>query len=146
MKKILLTLFLSILALNVAEAKKLIDGKVNEISVSEFVSLVSEYSGGFEKWDFKGKRPAVIGFYATWDPWYRQLLLPIMESLAVKYKGRVDFYKFDIHSEVKLMRAYNISSTPVVLFAPIEGDPEYIVGLYSEKDYVEVIQFMFQIK
>ena len=142
MKKILLTLFLSILALNVAEAKKPIDGKVNEISASEVVSLVSEYSGGFEKWDFKGKRPAVIGFYSS----YPQLLSPIMESLAVKYKGRVDFYKFDIHSEVKLSRAYNISSTLVVLFAPIEGDPEYIMGLYSEKDYVEVIKFMFQIK
>ena len=92
---------------------------VKELSEQEFKAKVSEYAGGFEKWQFKGERPAVIDFYATWCGPCR-MIAPSLENLAKKYEGKVDFYKVNVDNCRNLAIAYSVESIPMVIFAPID--------------------------
>ena len=116
---------------------------VKELSEQEFKAKVSEYAGGFEKWQFKGERPAVIDFYATWCGPCR-MIAPSLENLAKKYEGKVDFYKVNVDNCRNLAIAYSVESIPMVIFAPKDASPQYILGAYSEEEYDKVIQYLFK--
>ena len=116
---------------------------VKELSEQEFKAKVSEYAGGFEKWQFKGECPAVIDFYATWCGPCR-MIAPSLENLAKKYEGKVDFYKVNVDNCRNLAIAYSVESIPMVIFAPKDASPQYILGTYSEEEYDKAIQYLFK--
>ena len=80
---------------------------------------------------FLGDKPAIVDFTATWcGPC--QKLAPILEELAVEYKGKVNIYKVDVDKCKDLAQAFRISSIPAVMFIPKDGTPQMMVGLRSK--------------
>lgn len=80
---------------------------------------------------YLGDKPAIVDFTATWcGPC--QKLAPILEELAVEYKGKVNIYKVDVDKCKDLAQAFKISSIPAVLFIPKDGTPQMMVGLRSK--------------
>mgnify|MGYP003288977701 CR=1 FL=1 len=61
-------------------------------------------------------------------------------ELAKEYKGKIVIYKVDVDKCEDLARAFNISSIPALLFIPMEGQPEMIVGLRSKESYKSNIE------
>lgn len=116
-------------------------GKVNTLSQSEFVDKVSEYKNGISGWKFKGKRPAVIDFYATWCGPCKQIA-PVMEELAKKYEGKIDFYKVDVDKAPQLSQAFGVSSIPMILFVPVDKNPQAIMGAYPKAEIEKVIDYV----
>ena len=57
----------------------------------------------------------------------------ILEELAKDYKGKVEVYKVDVDKCKDLARAFNISSIPALLFIPVDGEPQMLVGLRSKE-------------
>lgn len=91
------------------------------------------------EWSFKGSRPCVIDFYTTWcGPCKR--LAPVMESLAEKYNGIVDFYKVDAEKQASLAFIFQVRSYPTLLFVPMTGIPQKAIGALPSKDIEEIIQ------
>ena len=94
--------------------------------------------GGFENritkiedmasdWNFLGKRPALIDFYASWcGPCQR--LSPIIDELAEEYDGKVDIYKVDVDAEAELARLFKVRSIPTLVYIPMEGKPIVEMG------------------
>ena len=83
-------------------------------------------------------RPAVIDFYATWcGPC--KMMAPVVESLAGKYAGKIDFYKVDIDRESELASVFGISSIPTFLFIPVKGKPSVQMGAMQKEDFEEII-------
>ena len=80
---------------------------------------------------FLGDKPAIVDFTATWCGPCRKLA-PILEELAVEYKGKVNIYKVDVDKCKDLAQAFRISSIPAVLFIPKDGTPQMMVGLRSK--------------
>ncbi len=115
--------------------------EVNQMTTAQFKDRIYDYSSSAE-WKFKGKKPVIIDFYTTWcGPCKR--LAPIMEELSEKYKGRVVFYKVDIEKEPELAAKFQISSIPQVLYIPMKGKPQKLVGLYPKDQIEEIItQFL----
>ena len=79
-----------------AEAKvtetKVEDGKLNPITRQFFLEHIFDYRKGND-FVYNGAKPVVIDFWATWcGPCMR--LLPEMEKLAEKYKGKVILYDY----------------------------------------------------
>jgi len=113
-------------------------GEVKYITTEQFKQQVFNYRKD-TTWNYLGKRPCVIDFYTTWcGPCKR--LAPIMETLSEKYKGRVIFYKVDTERERELAALFNISSIPQVLYIPMYGKPQILVGLYPQEQIEEIIQ------
>lgn len=103
---------------------------VTELTSSTFKTTVYDISkDGLE---YLGKKPAIVDFTATWcGPCKR--LAPILEELAKEYKGKIVVYKVDVDKCEDLAKAFNISSIPALLFIPMEGEPEMLIGLRSKE-------------
>ena len=120
-----------------------VQAEVQYLTTAQFKEKVFDYTKNRE-WKYAGKRPAIIDFYTTWcGPCKR--LAPIMETLSEKYKGKVDFYKVDTERERELAGLFNISSIPQVLYIPMYGKPQMLVGLYPQEQIEEIIdQFLLK--
>lgn len=126
------------LALSVFTVSADDDGKVESINQAEFSEKIFDYSTR-EKPVIKSERPAVIDFWAPWCGPCRRFA-PVMDSLAVRYKGKVDFYKINIDNNEAIARQLGVSSIPLVLFVPVDGnDVQGMMGVYPTDAYVDVV-------
>ena len=113
-------------------------GVVNEIGQDDFARLVADWNDT-STWQFKGQRPAVVDFNATWCGPCRKLA-PILKELAAEYSGRVDFYSIDVDENRPLAIAFGVQSIPMLLICPVEGQPQALVGLYPKDSINQVIE------
>lgn len=88
---------------------------------------------------YRGDRPAVIDLYADWCGPCRRVA-PILQELAKQYAGKVDFYKVNVDEEKELAAYFQVSSIPLVIFIPTEGEPQSLLGLAPKSEYVKYIE------
>ena len=109
------------------------------LSTEDFKKKIMNYDEHPQEWVFEGNRPAIIDFYATWcGPC--KMTAPIIERLARKYKGQIDFYKVDIDQERELAQTFGIRSIPTFLFIPMKGQPTAQMGAMQLADFEEIIE------
>lgn len=102
---------------------------VTELTTETFQTTICDISK--PDTGFLGDKPAIVDFTATWcGPCQR--LAPILEELAKEYKGKVNIYKVDVDKNRKLAEAFKISSIPAMLFIPVDGTPQMLVGLRTK--------------
>lgn len=111
------------------------------LTTEEFKEKVYDYTKGAEA-KYKGTKPCIVDFYATWCGPCRRLA-PIMEELAKDYAGEVIFYKVDTDKEVELARYFQIRSIPTMYFFPVKGMPRVAQGLLPKDTLEEAIQTVF---
>ena len=118
-------------------------GKVNQLTQTEFKTLVHDYAANPDSWAYKGTKDAIIDFSATWcGPCKR--LSPILDDLAKEYSGKIIFYNVDIDACRELAQAYGVSSVPTMLFCPADGStPTAITGAYPRDEIIRVIDYVF---
>ncbi len=91
---------------------------VKAIGQEEFMKEIFNYRSD----TVQPVRPTLVDFWAPWcAPCLR--LSPIIDSLAVKYKGQVDFRKLNIDENKDLARDLGINSIPLVVLFPNDGSP-----------------------
>ena len=113
-------------------------GKVQVLTASDFRKKIMDYESHPDEWVFAGSRPAIIDFYATWcGPC--KMMAPMVESLAGKYAGKIDFYKVDIDQEPELAADFGIRSIPTFLFIPLKGNPTMQMGARPKEDFEALI-------
>ncbi|WP_291594319.1 thioredoxin domain-containing protein [Bacteroides sp.] len=116
---------------------KVEDGKMNPITRQFFLEHIFDYQKSND-FVYNGDKPVVIDFWATWcGPCMR--LLPKMEELAEKYKGKVVFYKVNADKEKDLCNHFGVKALPTLFFIPVGGKPIVEVGATPEK-YVQIIE------
>ena len=145
MNKIRLFLVLLSVCLSVQFAGAQVkDGVVNKITQGEYKARVHDYAYNADSWAFKGDKNAIIDFSATWcGPCKR--LSPILDELAKEYSGKIVFYKVDVDECRELAQTYGVSSVPMLLFCPANGDkPTSITGAYPKDEIVNVINYVFK--
>lgn len=116
---------------------KVEDGKMNPITRQYFLEHIFDYRKGGD-FVYNGDKPVVIDFWATWcGPCMR--LLPVMEEMAEKYKGKVMFYKVNADKEKDLCNHFGIQALPTLFFIPAGGKPIIEIGATPEK-YIQIIE------
>lgn len=107
---------------------------VTEINQQEFVNRIYDYHT-----DSVAKAmplPAVVDFWAPWcGPCLR--LSPVIDELAEKYAGKVNFYKLNIDENQQLARDLGISSIPLVVLFPNDGTPIKGMMGVQPKEFIE---------
>lgn len=101
--------------------------KVTEMTKEMFKEKVMDYENNPQEWNFKGDKPAIIDFYATWcGPC--KMTAPNVEKIAEEYDGKIDVYKVDVDQQEELAALLGVQSIPTILFIPKNGTPAKSVG------------------
>lgn len=112
--------------------------KAANITKEEFISKVMDYKNNPSEWKYKGDKPAIIDFYASWcGPC--KMMAPIMDELAAEYEGKVHIYKVDTEAEEELAQVFGIRSIPTILFIPVEGKPMMTQGALPKAEMKKII-------
>ena len=103
--------------------------------MSNLVNLTEET---FESLVMNSDTPSVIDFYADWcGPC--KLVGPIMDSLAAKYSGKVNFYKVNIDEQKKLAISHKVMSIPTVFFVAKGEIKDKIIGAVPQAAFEDKI-------
>ena len=107
---------------------------VKTLTYYGFIQKVWDFENNPNEFVFKGERPCVIDFYATWcGPC--KMVAPIIEKLAEEYNGKIDFYKVDCDQEMDLSMALQVRNIPTVFFLSSNVQPSKTVGAKDEAFY-----------
>jgi len=91
-------------------------------------------AGNFDQEVLQSTVPVLVDFTATWcGPCQR--LAPIIEELAVDYKGKVKICKVDIDEVQDIAGRYGIMSVPTVMIFKGGAVADTMVGLGSKGSY-----------
>ena len=100
---------------------------------------IKDYQQYLRGYDYTGKIPVIIDFYATWcGPC--QALAPMLKRLADEYEGRVKVLKVDVDKNQALAAAARIQSIPTLFFITKDGDIERIVGGLPYQELVRMAE------
>ncbi|MBR2051396.1 MAG: thioredoxin [Bacteroidales bacterium] len=138
--KLILTLTLLLFTLGAAasnEEEKTM--KATNITKQDFINKVMDYKSNPSEWKYKGDKPAIIDFYASWCGPCR-MLAPVLDEIAKEYDGKIYVYKVDTEAETELAQLFGIRSIPSILFVPMDGQPMMMQGALPKAELQKVIE------
>lgn len=109
---------------------------VRMMTKSDFIANIMDFEKNTTQWVYKGKLPCIIDFYADWCGPCR-IASPILEEIAMEYKGKIDVYKVNIDKERELAQIFGISGIPAFLYCPMEGKPSMTSGVAKDKEQIK---------
>lgn len=115
-----------------------------KLTSESFKTKVFDYATKKE-WEYAGKLPAIVDFYAEWcGPC--KMLSPVLEKLSQKYAGKLHVYKVDTDAEAELAGVFGIQSVPTLYFIPKEGNPSYAMGALPQRELERVITEVLKVE
>lgn len=106
---------------------------------ADFTKRVADISGNGDNFKFLGNKPVLMDFYAEWcGPC--KMLSPVIEELSEEYAGKVDFYKINVDEEDELASFFAIRSIPTLVFVPMDGKVQRMVGAMGKQPLKEAIE------
>ena len=107
---------------------------VIHLSEKEFSEKVVNIETISSQWKYKGDKPALIDFFATWcGPC--KMIAPIVKEIADEYDGKILVGKVNVDEEPDLTMQYNVSSIPTLMVFKNGQLVNKAVG-YREKDEI----------
>jgi thioredoxin 1 len=128
-------LFFSLLlaAFSQAVAGNAEEAIVRKLTKADFYEKVMNLEKSPETWKYSGNLPCIVDFYADWCGPCRKAS-PILEELALQYKGKIVVYKVNTDEEKELARAFKIQGIPAFLWVPKDGKPTMSSGIASSTE------------
>ncbi|MFA8433636.1 MAG: thioredoxin [Marinifilaceae bacterium] len=112
--------------------------KVIHLNDDTFKEKVFDFKKDKE-WNFKGDKPVLVDFYATWcGPCKR--VAPILEELQKEYGDAIQIYKVDTDKAREVSAAFGIQSIPSLLFIPVKGQPQMAQGALPKETFIKAIK------
>ena len=139
MKKLFTFIVAIFFAFNLTTFAQVVDQvKPEHLTVETFKQKIYNYEKSPDNWVFEGDLPCVVDFYADWCKPCK-LIAPIMEELAIDYKGKINVYKVNTEQQRELSTLFGIRSIPSVLFIPMKGKPQMSTGALPKESFKQVI-------
>lgn len=139
MKQITVFILAFVLALPLFAQQEKKDDPVIQMDELMFLTRVFDYKHEGTEWKYKGDKPCIVDFYATWCAPCR-MIAPTLKDLAKEYQDSIYVYKVDVDKEKELSAAMGIQSMPTIVFIPVKGQPQVIVGAADKNTFRRAIK------
>ncbi|MCW3785651.1 thioredoxin [Plebeiibacterium sediminum] len=113
------------------------DSGVIYLNKDTFKEKVFNYETNKE-WKYEGNAPAILDFYADWCGPCR-MLAPVLNDIQKEYNGKVQIFKVDTDKEKELAGIFGIRSLPTIVFIPVDGQPQAVMGFRPKEDMEKII-------
>lgn len=158
MKRLVFILFSALLVLNVsansgveyegapspAVPAAASEAEVIALDEAGFIDKVFDFKNE-QTWNYKGDRPAIIDFYASWcGPC--KMLAPILVQLQKEYGDKIQIYKVDAEANRMLAAAFGVTAYPTMLFIPMDAEPAGARGLLPKEELERIIDTYLKVK
>lgn len=109
-------------------------------------TIINLNDENFEKEVLRSKVLFMVNFGAEWSGPFH-IMTPVIEALAIKFKGLVKMGSLDVDNNTKTSVRYDIISVPVLLFFEDGEIVQQIFGAISRKELSEkIISLLKKIK
>lgn len=119
------------------------ESSIEHLTSVTFKQKIFDYTKS-KTWSYKGKQPAIIDFYADWCRPCK-IIAPHLEAISKEYKGKLHVYKVNTDKEKELSQVFGIQSIPAVLFIPVKGEPQMLIGAHPKEEYEKQINTLFKV-
>ena len=119
-------------------------GEVIYLDKETFKEKVFNYEAN-EAWQYQGKVPAILDFYADWCGPCKQLS-PVLKQLQKEYGDKIQIYKINTDKEKELAATFGIRSLPTIVFIPMEGEPQAALGFRPKNDMETMIKEVLKVE
>jgi thioredoxin 1 len=109
------------------------------MSGKELAPLGDVDDAGFEAQVRRSRMPVVIDFWAPWCQPCR-VVHPILERMAVKYRGSVRILRMNVDDERHTPVEYAVRGIPTLLFFKDGTIKNQLVGVQSEESIEQAIR------
>jgi thioredoxin 1 len=116
---------------------------IEHLTTESFREKVFDYTNNSE-WNYKGKLPCLIDFYADWCKPCRSIS-PMLEELAGEYKDKLCIYKVDTEQELELAAFFRVQSIPTLLFVPVADQPKMALGALPRETFVRAFKEVLKV-
>lgn len=114
------------------------------LDAASFKEKVFNYETS-KAWNYNGKVPAILDFYADWCGPCKQLS-PVLEQIQKEYNGKIQIYKIDTDKQKELAATFGIRSLPTIVFVPMEGEPQAAMGFRPKNDLETMITEILKVE
>ena len=101
---------------------------VIDLTKDGFIANVGDFEANPKDWKYIGSRPCLIDFHA------------ILDEFAKEFDGKIYIYKVDVDQEEALETAFNIRTIPTLMFCPLDGPREMMIGTMGKLELKQLIQ------
>ncbi|MFI3330306.1 MAG: thioredoxin domain-containing protein [Rikenellaceae bacterium] len=114
--------------------------EVKHITKEEFLEKVYDYEKNPDKWVFKGDKPCIFIFHATWCPPCRETL-PNLELINFDYGDKIDIYQINVDMQYELALHFKLQNIPTIYTCPKDGsEPRVFIQVMTYENFVDVIE------
>ncbi len=123
--------------LMVEETKNLAENNSSDSSDELIIEVESQNQ--IQKQIQKTGRPYVLDLYAPWCM-PCQMMHPIFEKLASKFKGKITFFRADVDKSPGLLTAFGVKGVPTFIFFDKDGSiKDRVYGQIVEDDLTDIL-------
>lgn len=95
-----------------------------------FVERVFDFQS--DTWNYKGDKPAIINFWASWCAPCR-VFARTLTQIAAEFSDEIYVYKINVDEQPELAAAFGVRNLPFTVFVPMEGTPHSELGVISRR-------------
>ena len=115
-----------------------VQANVTHLTKADFLAKVYNYEKNPKEWKYKGDKPAIVDFYATWcGPC--KMMSPILDEISKEYEGKINIYKVNVDKEADLASVFGIRSIPSLLFVPMKKEPSMVQGAMQKNELKKLV-------
>lgn len=115
------------------------EGDLIEINTKQFKELIYDFDSN--EIVYKGDKPCIVDFYATWcGPC--KVLKPRLKEIAKQYAGKIYVYTIDVDKNPIPTQLMGVRAMPTTFMIPMKGKGVKNEGALSYKQLEEAVEKM----
>jgi len=115
-----------------------LSGKVIILSEDDFIERITNVNNP-KGVQYLGQTPCIVELYADWCKPCGYLSL-LLNELAPEYQGKVIFYKLNIDKAPEVVKAFNVTNIPKILYFKPYGEVSSTVGYLNREELTKTIR------